>query len=109
MEQNVRSLFSDEKEDFDHKSNVVFGESNAAEKTKTDEATWPDFYVGIYDKLTSQNANLTYEFNDLNISIPSKLGDDSEHFLWKLNGVLKIRSSNNNSDKESVPESNKNS
>lgn len=65
--------------------------TTSAEKTKTDQATWPDFAVSLYDKLTGRGAEITYEFDDLNIYIPSQLGQESDHFHWKLNGTLNIR------------------
>ena len=65
--------------------------SNAAEKTKTPQASWPDFAVGLYDKLSGRGAQITYEFDDLNIFIPAKLGE-TDHFHWKLSGTVNIRS-----------------
>jgi len=64
---------------------------NAAEKTKTHQATWPDFAAGLYDKLTGRGAEISYEFNDMNVYIPAKLGEESDHFHWKLDGSLIIR------------------
>lgn len=66
--------------------------SSAAEKTKTKEATWPDFAAGLYDKLSGRGSQITYEFDDLSLYIPSKLGDDSDHFHWKMNGTIHISS-----------------
>ncbi len=66
--------------------------STAAEKTKTKEATWPDFAVGLYDKLSGRGTKITYEFDDLNVFIPSRLGDNSDHFHWKMNGIIHISS-----------------
>ena len=63
----------------------------AAEKTKTHEATWPDFAVGLCDKLTGRGAEISYEFNDMSLHIPAKLGDSSDHYHWKLQGTLIIR------------------
>ncbi len=64
--------------------------SSAAEKTKTKEATWPDFAAGLYDKLSGRGTQISYEFDDLSVFIPSKLGEDSDHFLWKMNGTIRI-------------------
>ncbi|MBA2368256.1 MAG: hypothetical protein H0V82_04425 [Candidatus Protochlamydia sp.] len=66
--------------------------SPAAEKTKTKEATWPDFAVGLYDKLSGRGSKITYKFDDLNIFIPSKLGEDSDHFHWRMDGSIQISS-----------------
>jgi len=74
-------------------------ESNSSsEKTKTEDATWPDFALGLYDKLTGRGSKITYEFDDLDIFLPSKLGK-SDHFHWKLNGNLHI-STHDNVNKE---------
>ncbi len=65
--------------------------TTSAEKTKTSQATWPDFAASLYDKLTGRGANITYEFDDFSFYVPAKLGDESDHFHWKMNGSLNIR------------------
>ncbi len=66
-----------------------------AEKTKTAQATWPDFMVSLYDKLTGKGAEITYEFQDFSVHIPAKLGENPGHFHWKIDGTLNIRTSEN--------------
>lgn len=56
--------------------------------------TWPELAIGLYDKLTGRNAEITYEFESMEISVPSKAtanGKAPEYATWKLNGTLKIR------------------
>lgn len=53
--------------------------------------TWPELAAGLYDKLTGRNAEITYEFDNFEVQIPSKVGSDAEHASWKLNGSLRIR------------------
>lgn len=53
--------------------------------------TWPELAIGLYDKLTGRNAEITYEADDLEIFVPSNAGDDVSHAQWKVNGTLKIR------------------
>ena len=54
--------------------------------------TWPELAVGLYDALTGRNAEITYDFQDMHVSVPSRTGDlEVEHAHWKLNGVLRIR------------------
>lgn len=65
--------------------------SKAAEKTTTKEATWPDFAAGLYDKLVGGKNGITYEFEDMELFIPAKLGEESDHFHWKMNGAVKVR------------------
>lgn len=51
---------------------------------------WSDLAIGLYDKLTGRNAEITYDFNDLEVHVPSSTGGDNSHAKWKLNGVVKI-------------------
>jgi hypothetical protein len=53
--------------------------------------TWPDLAIGLYDKLTGRNAEITYEFDNLEVSVPSSAAEGAQHANWKLNGVVKIR------------------
>ena len=59
----------------------------AAEHTKN----WPDLAIGLYDRLTGHNAEITYEFMDMHVKIPSGSGPSAEHAEWVLTGTLKIR------------------
>jgi hypothetical protein len=55
---------------------------------------WPELAIGLYDRLTGKNAEITYEFDNLNIQVPSGTGSDAEHANWKLSGTMKIRTCN---------------
>jgi hypothetical protein len=51
--------------------------------------------IGLYDKLTGRNAEITYEFENLEVSVPSSTSDGAAHANWKLNGIVKIRARDN--------------
>jgi hypothetical protein len=53
--------------------------------------SWPDLAIGLYDRLTGRNAEITYEFADLKVKIPSGTGPAAEHAEWVINGSMKIR------------------
>jgi hypothetical protein len=53
--------------------------------------TWPDFAIGLYDRLTGRNAEITYEFDQMHIKAPSGTGPDAEHAEWVLNGTIRVR------------------
>ncbi len=53
--------------------------------------SWPDLAIGLYDRLTGRNAEITYEFADMRIKIPSGTGPKAEHAEWVLTGTVKIR------------------
>ena len=65
----------------------------------TDQAqgttTWPELGMALYDKLTGRGAEITYEFDDLDLSVPSSASADAVHANWKINGTLKIRTREN--------------
>ncbi len=56
-----------------------------------DTRTWPELAIGLYDKLTGRNAEITYEFENFGLGIPSSASPDAEYAQWRLNGTLKIR------------------
>ena len=53
--------------------------------------SWPDLAIGLYDKLTGRNAEITYELNNLEVSVPSSASEGAQKATWKLNGIVKIR------------------
>ena len=59
---------------------------------RTDNTTnWPDLAIGLYDRLTGRNAEITYEFSDMHVKVPSGTGQQAEHAEWVLSGTMKIR------------------
>ena len=52
---------------------------------------WPDLAIGLYDRLTGRNAEITYELDDMHVQIPSGTGPNAEHAEWIVSGALKIR------------------
>lgn len=55
--------------------------------------TWPELAVGLFDRLTERKAEIVYEVENLEIEVPSKVGGDAGHAKWKINGIMKIRTS----------------
>ncbi|MES3630360.1 MAG: hypothetical protein PPP56_09365 [Longimonas sp.] len=56
-----------------------------------DTKTWPELAIGLYDKLTGRGAEISYEFDNFELEVPSKVGGDAEYAKWKMNGTLRIR------------------
>ena len=54
---------------------------------------WPELAIGLYDRLTGNNAEINYEFDKLHVHVPSGTGSDTQHAEWVLNGSLKISTS----------------
>jgi hypothetical protein len=61
-----------------------------AEKN-VETTTWPDLAMSLYDKLTGRHAEITYEFENLEVSVPSSATEGAHHANWKLHGIVKIR------------------
>ncbi len=53
--------------------------------------TWPDFAIGLYDRLASRNAEIVYELENLEVHVPNKPGSENSHSKWLINGAMKIR------------------
>lgn len=53
--------------------------------------SWPDLAIGLYDRLTGRNAEITYEMENLQVQVPSGTGESATHAQWVLNGGLRIR------------------
>jgi len=56
-----------------------------------DTTTWPELAIGLYDKLTGRNAEITYEFQNFELHVPSNASNEAKHAKWKMDGTLKIR------------------
>ena len=59
--------------------------------------TWPELGIGLYDKLTGRGSEITYDFEDFAVLVPSRAGDSAAHARWQVSGRLKIstRDANN--------------
>lgn len=54
--------------------------------------SWPDLAAGLYDKLTGRGASITYDFQNLTVEVPTKVGS-AEKTAWNLKGKLTISTS----------------
>ncbi len=70
---------------------------NNGTATIQETKTWPDLALGLYERLTGLGSEISYEFEDMQVHVPSKTGPDAEHALWKVSGTVKIRTSNRKS------------
>ena len=58
--------------------------------------TWPELAIGLFDKLTGRGAEITYEFDGFELEVPASTGSD-ERARWRMNGTLRIRTSDDTS------------
>ena len=52
--------------------------------------TWSDFGKEMWSYLTGRGAAIDYQFVGMEIEVPRELGPDSPRATWKLNGTLRI-------------------
>lgn len=70
----------------------VMSDADASDAGPTEETlTWPELAIGLYDRLTGRGAEVTYEFEDLEVDVPSRAGEDAAHAHWQLNGTLRVK------------------
>jgi len=62
----------------------------SAEERIDETTTWPDLAISLYDRLTGRGARITYEFEELQIAVPSATGEDAEHAHWEVDGTMRI-------------------
>lgn len=55
---------------------------------------WPELAIGLYDKLTGRDAEISYSFDDFEIFIPSSTAADASHARWKMSGTVRISTRN---------------
>ena len=55
--------------------------------------TWPELAIGLYERLTGRGAEIAYEFEEMEVDVPDRVGEDADHARWRLNGTLRIRAS----------------
>jgi hypothetical protein len=55
-----------------------------------ESTTWPELAIGVYDRLTGRGAEITYEFEDMDVAVPSKTGEDADHAHWRIDGTIHV-------------------
>ena len=43
-------------------------------------STWPELAIGLYDSLTGRNAEITYDFENMEVFVPAKTGGENVDF-----------------------------
>ena len=56
-----------------------------------DKSTWPEFAIVLFDLLSGRKAEITWEFDNLQIFVPIAAGPNPEYAIWKVNGAIKVR------------------
>ena len=67
-----------------------------ADGKTTEPTNWPDLAMSLWDGLTGRKAEITYHFENFDVSIPHTVGEGQGKATWSLNGVLKIHTTDKN-------------
>jgi hypothetical protein len=54
---------------------------------------WADLGQEMWSYLTGKGAAVNYEFVDMAVEVPRDTGPDAPRAIWKLNGTLRITTS----------------
>jgi hypothetical protein len=65
-------------------------DTDTAEERIDETTTWPELAIGLYDRLTGRGAEISYQFEEMEIHVPSGTGADAEHAEWRLDGTVHI-------------------
>lgn len=57
-----------------------------------------EFGRELWDYLTGKGAVIEYSFDDMSVEVPRTTGADSPRATWKLDGTLRIRTSDKDSN-----------
>jgi hypothetical protein len=61
--------------------------------TNNQTTTWPELAEGLYAFLTGRGATIEYVFDNMEVYVPSSTHPDAPAARWKVNGGIKIRTS----------------
>lgn len=61
--------------------------------TSTDGNTTDITEIGqeLWSYLTGKGATIEYSFTDMSVEVPKTTGPDAQRATWKLNGTIRIR------------------
>ena len=60
---------------------------------KTTTTSWPELAEGLYSFLTGRGATIEYTFDNIQVWVPSSTAHESPSAQWKINGTMRIRTS----------------
>ena len=70
----------------------VTGQSDVKAKDVLD---WTDLGKEMWAYLTGRGAAIDYQFVDMHVEVPRDTGPDAARATWRLNGTLRITTSEN--------------
>jgi len=56
---------------------------------------WSDLGREMWSFLTGRQAEINYQFDDLTVEIPRDTGPDAPRAVWKVDGTVRVTTSDN--------------
>ena len=53
--------------------------------------TWPELAIALFEKLNERDAEIIYEFDNMQVWVPSSTSEDAPKAPWKMHGTIKVR------------------
>ncbi|ERG96763.1 MAG: hypothetical protein J07HQW2_03247 [Haloquadratum walsbyi J07HQW2] len=69
---------------------MTMSEMDVPEERIQETTSWPDLAIGLYDRLTGRGAEIIYDFEDMEVEVPSGTGEDAEHAQWRVDGTVRV-------------------
>jgi hypothetical protein len=64
---------------------------------QAENVSWTDLGHDLWNYLTGRGAAINYSFVDMEVEVPRDTGPDAPRATWKLNGTLRITTSDDES------------
>lgn len=74
-------------------SSDLFGSSSGPEGRSIGD--WTDLGREMWSFLTGRGAVVNYAFDDMTVEVPRDIGPDAPRATWKINGTLRVTTSDN--------------
>ena len=65
-------------------------DNTASREEISETTTWPELGIALYERLTGRGATIEYVFEDMEVAVPSKAGEDAQHAHWQIDGTVSI-------------------
>ena len=65
----------------------------AVEVKPGEDVSWTELGQDLWSYLTGRGAAINYSFVDMSVEVPRDTGPDAPRATWKLNGTLRITTS----------------
>jgi hypothetical protein len=74
---------------------TIDSSTSTPQHARDDVVDWTDLGREMWSFLTGRQAAINYSFVDMTVEVPRDTGADAPRATWKLNGTLRVTTSDN--------------